>query len=774
MLAAAFAAAATAILLLLPAAALAAGTKVVAYRGYELTVPSTWPVFRLDSQPQTCVRFNRHAVYLGEPSTQQLCPPAAAGRTEAILIVPAGAGSRSNASSADGLGAGAEARLTDRRLGLAVTATWGRNPGLIRRALRVASLAPYERAANRAPSPARTALAGGIGSERAELVSPAGGPASPGAVFSGLGFDACSAPTATALTAWAASSPYGAIGVYIGGANAACAQPNLTAAWVSSTTAAGWHLLPVYVGLQAPGNACGCAAISPASAAAQGSAAAVNAVAEAQALGIGAGNPIYFDMEAYTRGASVSTAVLAFLGAWTAQLHASGYLSGVYSSDDSGIADLVAQVGTGYTEPDEIWNAAWNRVQTTADSVIPATDWVNNERVHQYEGATEQTFGGVKIDVDGDALDAATAAAGTGGPVVVAPATTSLASGGVAVPVATTALAPPEASSSPAITGAALLGQTLTEAHAAWSGDPSAYAVQWEDCVFGGACTPIAGATAPSYTVQTDDVGYAIRVVETASNAGGPGTPASSVATGKVARTPRSGYWLMSAQGNVLASAGAGWFGSALGARVSSITGIAPTPRRLGYWLVNKAGRVFSYGNAGKIPAGRYGWPIRGIVASSHGAWLYTATGNVFNVGGAKWYGSLHHAHTGKVVGMASTRTGRGYWLVTSTGQIFAFGDAQRLAAVQAPAPIRGIVSVPGGGVLLYTSSGDVIASGGALLWGSPLASSVTGIEVTGMAPTADGLGYWVVDSAGHVFAYGDAPSFPVGGHTHLIAGITS
>ena len=53
-------------------------------------------------------------------------------------------------------------------------------------------------------------------------------------VFSGFAFDACAAPSTNALTAWAAS-PYRAVGIYIGGTNRACKQPNLTASWVQTT-----------------------------------------------------------------------------------------------------------------------------------------------------------------------------------------------------------------------------------------------------------------------------------------------------------------------------------------------------------------------------------------------------------------------------------------------------------------------------------------------------------------------------------------------------------
>ena len=47
-------------------------------------------------------------------------------------------------------------------------------------------------------------------------------------VFIGLGFDACTAPSTRTMAAWG-SSPYRAVGVYIGGLNRGCSQPNLTA-----------------------------------------------------------------------------------------------------------------------------------------------------------------------------------------------------------------------------------------------------------------------------------------------------------------------------------------------------------------------------------------------------------------------------------------------------------------------------------------------------------------------------------------------------------------
>ena len=228
------------------------------------------------------------------------------------------------------------------------------------------------------------------------------------AVFTGEGFDACSAPSARTMKAWL-SSPYRAVGVYIGGLNRACTQPNLTPEWVAAQTAAGWHLIPTWVGLQAPTSACSsCAKVSASQATAQGVAEAVAAVEVASALAMGPGSPIYFDMESYSQTSSATAATLAFLEAWTDKLHQLGYVSGVYSSSASGIEDLAGQLGTGYELPDHLWIANWNGSTSTADPVVPASAWALHQRIHQYRGGHNETWGGVAINIDNDYVDAAT------------------------------------------------------------------------------------------------------------------------------------------------------------------------------------------------------------------------------------------------------------------------------------------------------------------------------------------------------------------------------
>ncbi len=234
------------------------------------------------------------------------------------------------------------------------------------------------------------------------------------AAYTGPGFDACTEPSRRSMSAWA-PSPYRAIGVYIGGLNRGCSQPNLTASWVSEQTAAGWHLIPTYVGLQAPTSSCSsCAKLSASTitAATQGTEAASDAVAQARLAGIGEGSPIYFDMESYSRTASATNATLGFLAAWTARLHALGYVSGVYSSGASGIADLAAKYGTTYLEPDEIWFANWNgRASAASDPYVPTGAWVGH-RIHQYNGGHDETYGGVTINIDNNYVEGATAGEG--------------------------------------------------------------------------------------------------------------------------------------------------------------------------------------------------------------------------------------------------------------------------------------------------------------------------------------------------------------------------
>lgn len=102
----------------------------------------------------------------------------------------------------------------------------------------------------------------------------------------------------------------------------------------------------------------------------------------------------------------------------------------------------------------------------------------------------------------------------------------------------------PKSTSPPTISGTALEGQTLTEAHGAWNPSPTSYSYQWESCeASGGACSPIAGATSQTYMLAAAQVCHTIRVQETASDAAGPGTPVSSADSGLVSALGSNFTW---------------------------------------------------------------------------------------------------------------------------------------------------------------------------------------------------------------------------------------
>ena len=86
----------------------------------------------------------------------------------------------------------------------------------------------------------------------------------------------------------------------------------------------------------------------------------------------------------------------------------------------------------------------------------------------------------------------------------------------------------------PKISGATSEGQMLTTTNGAWEGAPTSYKYQWQDCnAIGEGCVPIAGASAVKYTLRALDVGDTLRVVVTATNAGGS-TSATSAHTATV------------------------------------------------------------------------------------------------------------------------------------------------------------------------------------------------------------------------------------------------
>jgi len=256
--------------------------------------------------------------------------------------------------------------------------------------------------------------------------SAAGGSLAPGS-FTGMGFDACAAPSATTMDKWmkAKENPYRAVGVYISGGLRACSQPNLTASWVSHVTSTGWHVLPLTVGPQAS-----CSGFSKrvsdnpantyAAAQAQGKAEAATAVSTATGLGIASRSTLFYDMESWHTGYDrCDASTLWFLSAWSKELHRQGYAAGVYSSGSTGIRLLDKMATTppaGFVLPDHIWFAEWNDKETTSTSYISTANWTGHTRVHQFYGGHNATNGGVKLNIDSNWVDLTTPAVVGGKP----------------------------------------------------------------------------------------------------------------------------------------------------------------------------------------------------------------------------------------------------------------------------------------------------------------------------------------------------------------------
>ena len=179
---------------------------------------------------------------------------------------------------------------------------------------------------------------------------------------------------------------------------------------MTNQVAKGWRLIPIDVGRQAPCTTYRNRMSSdPATARVQGREAADGSVTAARVLGIPTGSAIYSDIEAYSPSASCTGAVLSYLSGWTEQLHALGYLSGFYSSAASGLRDAAnAYNNTAYTRVDHIWFAWWNGLaDTNTGSYAPASTWANHQRIHQYSGEVNETWGGVTLNIDRNYLDVA-------------------------------------------------------------------------------------------------------------------------------------------------------------------------------------------------------------------------------------------------------------------------------------------------------------------------------------------------------------------------------
>ncbi len=242
--------------------------------------------------------------------------------------------------------------------------------------------------------------------------------------FTGYGFDQCHAPDQRSMNRWLTHSPFLAVGIYISGNSRACRdQPNLTPQWISTQLAKGWRLLPITLGPQAS-----CQPrfpryqddpkINPKRgtdglyqwARDQGAAEAAKTVGVAQSLGIAAGSTLWYDLEGFNDNlGDCRESALAFLSTWTDQLHALGYRS-----------RRLLQRRVGHPDPRRRARRPARTVQPAGPDLdrplgrlrqhlhlvhLRSDGWLPGGRMKQYQGGHDETWGGVRINIDRNWLD---------------------------------------------------------------------------------------------------------------------------------------------------------------------------------------------------------------------------------------------------------------------------------------------------------------------------------------------------------------------------------
>ena len=235
-------------------------------------------------------------------------------------------------------------------------------------------------------------------------------------LHSGQGFDQCEISTLSNLQKWKTNSPYSVVNLYIGGKARGCANSNLSPEFIQALSIQGWKFIPTWVGPQA---ACTNFSVTMSwdvsRAYLQGRDQAIDAARVARKYGLSfsdtdeSGTVIYYDLEAFNiNDAACLNAAKAFINGWVEELHTRGVMAGVYGSVcSSGLKEFY----TLENPPDVLWPALW--VSNTYISSITTDDlpcvtnsmWGNHQRIFQYTGAHNETWGGTQMYIDLDAID---------------------------------------------------------------------------------------------------------------------------------------------------------------------------------------------------------------------------------------------------------------------------------------------------------------------------------------------------------------------------------
>jgi hypothetical protein len=242
---------------------------------------------------------------------------------------------------------------------------------------------------------------------------PSGKPPPDVGVIQAQGFDACHLPTISQMQTWWNQSPYTFYALYLGGIHVPSFCPIPDAAWVRAVHQQGWSFVPTWVGPQAP-----CSGYThkmssdPSISYHEGRQEADAASATAASKGLTnygwGGTIIYYDLEPY----GVSTPecrlpVAAFMNGWVERLLELGNHSGGYGSSNSYLSDW----STIPNIPNDVWPALWytNNVYNPNATVYGISWlqslWTNHQRIRQYAGELNNSWGGVTLNIDIDVAD---------------------------------------------------------------------------------------------------------------------------------------------------------------------------------------------------------------------------------------------------------------------------------------------------------------------------------------------------------------------------------
>jgi GH25 family lysozyme M1 (1,4-beta-N-acetylmuramidase) len=209
--------------------------------------------------------------------------------------------------------------------------------------------------------------------------------------------------------------------------------------------------------------------------------------------------PPVLDLE--VTGSLPKARLLAWTLAWLGQIDARTgvepflYTSPLFWKNQLGDSTAAAAAGT------RLWIAHWTSNSTPS---VPAQNW-NGSGWKFWQWTDCVSVPGVRHCSDGDRLNGANPEA-----VAISP-----------YPAGAPLLSTP-----PTIVGAPQAGQPLAAVPGTWEGGkPLTFAYQWRLCDAAGAtCTSIAGATGETYRPASTDVGHALKVIVTATSAGGAAT----------------------------------------------------------------------------------------------------------------------------------------------------------------------------------------------------------------------------------------------------------